>query len=136
MKMKSSGVRTLLGFALASVLTLISASLFAQVRVPVHVPVGPPMSAASQMPFVPNGPLPSPRIPSPSPFLTVGSSFDGIDFLGSNCGCLPPDTNAAVGNGFVAETVNIQFRVFNTGGTVLLDETLQTLFVLNDAGAT
>jgi methionine-rich copper-binding protein CopC len=58
-----------------------------------------------------------------------GTGFDGIDFNGSNCGCLPPDTNADVGNGFVAETVNIQFRVFDkTNGNILLDEPLATLF--------
>jgi hypothetical protein len=28
----------------------------------------------------------------------IRQSYDGIDFLGSNCSCLPPDTNAAVGN--------------------------------------
>ena len=59
---------------------------------------------------------------------TVGTTIEGIDFNGSNCGCLPPDTNAAVGNGFVAETVNVQFRVWDTAGNVLLDEPLSTLF--------
>jgi hypothetical protein len=53
----------------------------------------------------------------------LGQSYDGIDFLGSNCFCLPPDTNAAVGNNFVVETVNVQIRVFDkTSGEVLLDE--------------
>jgi Legume lectin domain/SdrD B-like domain/Bacterial pre-peptidase C-terminal domain/Bacterial Ig-like domain len=58
----------------------------------------------------------------------LGTTIEGIDFNGSNCGCLPPDTNAAVGNGFVAETVNVQFRVWDTAGNVLLDEPLDTLF--------
>ena len=56
---------------------------------------------------------------------TLGTTIEGIDFNGSNCGCLPPDTNAAVGNGFVAETVNVQFRVWDTAGNVLLDEPLE-----------
>jgi methionine-rich copper-binding protein CopC len=61
--------------------------------------------------------------------VTISTGFDGTDFNGSNCGCLPPDTNADVGNGFVAETVNIQFRVFDkTNGNILLDEPLATLF--------
>src|SRR5262249_10179270 len=30
----------------------------------------------------------------PPATVTVTSSFEGIDFNGSNCGCLPPDTNA------------------------------------------
>ncbi|MGZ8884734.1 MAG: hypothetical protein ACXW0U_07485 [Halobacteriota archaeon] len=56
-------------------------------------------------------------------------SYEGIDFLGSNCGCLPPDTNAAVGNNFVVETVNVQMRIFNKKtGAMLLDQSLQTLF--------
>jgi hypothetical protein len=56
-------------------------------------------------------------------------SYEGIDFLGSNCGCLPPDTNAAVGNNFVVETVNAQIRVFNkTSGMILLNKSLATLF--------
>ncbi len=56
-------------------------------------------------------------------------SYDGIDFLGSNCHCLPPDTNAAVGNNFVVETVNVQMRIFNkTTGAMLLDQPLSTLF--------
>ena len=58
----------------------------------------------------------------------LGTTIEGIDFNGSNCGCLPPDTNAAVGNGFVAETVNVQFRVWDTSGNELLDEPLNTLF--------
>jgi hypothetical protein len=61
--------------------------------------------------------------------LKVGQSFDGIDFLTSNCLCLPPDTNAAVGNNYVVETVNLQIRVFDkTTGAVLLDEPLSTFF--------
>src|SRR5215472_18140490 len=78
---------------------------------------------------LPQGPLPPPGPPDPrNGGVQIVQSYDGVDFLGSNCGCLPPDTNAAVGNSYVAETVNVQFRVFNTSGTVLLDETLQTLF--------
>jgi hypothetical protein len=66
--------------------------------------------------------------------VTVTNSFDGIDFNGSNCGCLPPDTNASVGNGFVAETVNIQYRVFNEAGTMLLDEPLSSVFGASTGG--
>jgi methionine-rich copper-binding protein CopC/protocatechuate 3,4-dioxygenase beta subunit len=61
--------------------------------------------------------------------LTIGNSFEGIDFNTSNCGCLPPDTNASVGNNFVVETVNEQIRVFDkTSGSVLLDEKLADFF--------
>jgi methionine-rich copper-binding protein CopC len=61
--------------------------------------------------------------------LAIGTSFEGIDFNGSPCGCLPPDTNAAVGGNFVMETVNTQIRVFDkTTGATLLDESLQSFF--------
>ena len=59
----------------------------------------------------------------PGGSLTVGTSFEGIDFNGSNCGCLPPDTNAAVGHNYVVETVNLEIRVYDkTTGNILLDE--------------
>jgi hypothetical protein len=66
--------------------------------------------------------------------LVVGSQIEGIDFNGSNCGCLPPDTNVAEANGYIAETVNIQFRVYATSGAILVDEPLQTLFNGNFSG--
>jgi hypothetical protein len=51
------------------------------------------------------------------------------------CGCLPPDTNAAVGNSYVVETVNVHIIVFdkNTGIT-LLSEPLATLFGASTGG--
>ena len=49
--------------------------------------------------------------------------------LNSDCGCLPPHTNAAVGNNFAFELVNLYVRIFDkTMGTILLDEPLATLF--------
>jgi hypothetical protein len=57
----------------------------------------------------------------------IGQSFEGIDFNGSSCGCLPPDTGAAVGNNFVVETVNAQVRIFDkTTGSILLDKSLES----------
>ena len=90
------------------------------------VPVGPPVPAGNQ-PSVPQGLVQqvSPAQVPTNGGVQIGQSFDGIDFLGSNCGCLPPDTNAAVGNNFVVETVNAQIRVFDkTTGVILLDEPL------------
>ena len=59
----------------------------------------------------------------------VGSVYEGIDFNGSNCGCLPPDTNAAVGGNYIVEMVNIQFRILDkTTGNILLDEPIDTFF--------
>jgi hypothetical protein len=99
------------------------------------VPVGPPMLPTNAQPAVSNAPTPSitPGNPVKDPSAVRGEilrgGIDGIDFLGSNCGCLPPDTNAAVSNDFVAETTNVQFRVWNkTPGNMLINEPLSVLF--------
>src|SRR5215510_1967666 len=99
------------------------------------VPVGPPVPASNQR-SVPRGLVPqlSPQVPT-NGGVQLGQSYNGIDFLGSNCGCLPPDTNAAVGNNFVVETVNVQIRVFDkTMGAQLLDEPLATFFGASSGG--
>src|SRR2546422_12308 len=136
--MKTPRVQNLIAAALACSLTFTSPNLFGQSM----VPVGPPVPAGAQ-PSVSVGPLVragnQPSVPqgllpqlSPTPRnggVQLGQSYDGIDFLGSNCFCLPPDTNAAVGNNFVVQTVNVQIRVFDkTTGVVLLDEPLSTFF--------
>src|SRR5262245_16704373 len=45
--------------------------------------------------------------------VNIGSVFEGVDYNGSNCGCYPPDPNAAVGNNDVVELVNTQIRVYD-----------------------
>src|SRR5262245_25631843 len=74
------------------------------------VPVGPPSTDLQTA--VPNAPSVEFAIKSVDHTLdavkepsAVGSDLlrrgiDGINFLGSNCGCLPPDTNAAVSKDF------------------------------------
>jgi hypothetical protein len=67
----------------------------------------------------------------PGGSLTIGQSFPGIDFASPNnpCGCLPPDTNAAVGPTQVVETVNEEIRVYDkSNGTVVYDASLATFF--------
>jgi hypothetical protein len=132
-------------FALAWGLTLVSVNLEAQSpgSMPVDaadqsdqsVPVGPPVTIDA-VPFA--APLAAPFITPQSPTtggMPLGQSYDGIDFLGSNCFCLPPDTNAAVGNNFVVETVNIQIRIFDKdSGSKLLDQPLSTLFGASTRG--
>jgi len=92
-------------------------------------PVGPPVSFLEdppvlQQPFL--GPI---QRPSAAGRNILRRSLEGIDSLGSNCGCLPPDTNAAVGNRFVIETVNDQIRIWNKRmGNILFDETLAQIF--------
>jgi hypothetical protein len=67
--------------------------------------------------------------PPSDPNQIISQSFDGISFLGSTRAFLPPDTNAAVANGFVVETVNVQIRVFDkASGALLLNEPLATFF--------
>jgi hypothetical protein len=101
-------------------------TLFAQ-----YVPVGPPAPAnvGNLLNAAPSAILPLPPDPAQDPAVHLGQGYDGIDFLDSHCGCLPPDTNAAVGNNFIVETVNLQIRVIDkTTGARLLDETLDNFF--------
>ena len=92
------------------------------------VPVGPPDSVPQ--PFF--GPI---KGPSTAGRNILRPGFEGIDFIGSNCGCLPPDTNAAVGNNFVIETVNFQIRIWNkTERNIPLNEPLQTFFGAHSDG--
>jgi hypothetical protein len=116
--------QTALAVVLAGGLTFTSTTLFAQGTPMPTVPVPVAVQSSNalrtfQMPV--KGAPPAGAI--------ILQSYDGIDFLGSNCGCLPPDTNAAVGNNFVVETVNVQIRIFDkaTGG-ILLNEPLATFF--------
>src|SRR5215831_10396049 len=110
------------------------------------VPVGPPILMKDVQLVVPNAESADPNAPGvaiESVDLTLDAvsqppavnhdilrrGIDGINFLGSTCGCLPPDTNAAVSNDFVAEATNFRFRVWNkTPGNQLIDESLATLF--------
>src|SRR5262249_12340614 len=67
--------------------------------------------------------------------VSIGTNFEGIDFNGSSCGCLSPDTNATVGGNFVVEPVNVQIRVYDKStGNILLDEPLATLFGASTGG--
>src|SRR5215469_14736405 len=122
-------VRHFMAIGLVCGLIFTSTNLLAQSTA--RVPIGPPTSARSHSPLVPSGPRPQVLLPK-GPVgggVKLGQSYDGIDFLGSNCDCLPPDTNAAVGDNYVVETVNLQMRVFDkTTGAVLLDEPLSTLY--------
>ncbi len=73
----------------------------------------------------------------PGGTLTVGSSFEGIDFASPDnpCGCLPPDTNAAVGPTQVIETVNEEIRVYSKStGAIVLDESLTSFFGQGNGG--
>jgi len=111
-------------------LPLISTNLFAQEVPPTRVPVGPPARFSPGNYSLPHVAVPAVRPQSAANGgVQISFSYDGIDFNGSNGFLVPPDTNAAVSNSFVVETVNVQLRVFGKNtGIVLLDEPLATLF--------
>src|SRR5262249_16388257 len=55
---------------------------------------------------------------------TVLSGFDGMNFLDSVNGYVPPDTDMAVGPQYVIETVNAQIQFYDkTSGAALLPNT-------------
>jgi hypothetical protein len=121
--MKAVRKQPTIAVALACGLSFASTTLFAQQGTPmptVRVPVQPQNKPQPPRAFnVPSGPKGA----------IIDQSYDGINFVGSNCDCLPPDSNAAVGNNFVVETVNVQIRIFDkTTGALLLDEPLATFF--------
>jgi hypothetical protein len=129
-KLYRSPAICILSVAFATLLAFTSTNLFSQTGSTAYVPVGPPVSVANQYFSFPQSPVP--LVPPPVPRnggVQLLQSLDGIDFLGSHCGCLPPDTNAAVGNDYIVETVNVQIRVFDKNtGLVLLDQDLRTFF--------
>src|SRR6266851_890063 len=129
---KSYSTAALVAILAAGGLSLTSTNLFADD----FVPVGPPATFNQNDLVLPVGPLAFSRPALPrNGGIQIRQSYAGIDFLDSNCSCLPPDTNAAVGNDFVVETVNLQLRVFDKiTGIAILDEPLQTLFGASTGG--
>jgi sugar lactone lactonase YvrE len=62
------------------------------------------------------------------PGVTLGTTFEGMSFNDTNCGCIPPDTNDAVGPTQVVEAINLTLRVSDKAGNNLLTEQLSQLF--------
>ena len=125
--MKITRNQNVIAVALAGALIFTSTALFAQQPAPPQPTA--PESVQDQVMAVPQPVFDPIKQPSKAGRHILRQSFEGVDFIGSNCGCLPPDTNAAVGNNFVVETVNLQIRIFNkTMGNILLDEPLATFF--------
>jgi len=62
--------------------------------------------------------------------MTILQNFPGVDFLNSDCGCLPPDSMGAVSPTQVAEIVNLEFAVYSKSGT-LAQRMSQNTFVTN-----
>jgi len=125
--MKITRNQNVIAVALAGALIFTSTALFAQQPAPPQPTAL--ESVQDQVMAVPQPVFDPIKQPSKAGRHILRQSFEGVDFIGSNCGCLPPDTNAAVGNNFVVETVNFQIRIFNkTMGNILLDEPLATFF--------
>lgn len=121
--MNTTRVQALTAFVLACGLIVISTSLFAQNA---RTPLGHPVSKNSHPPSVPLGPLPQPRLQLPRlGGTTIGLSVNGIDFLSSSCGCLPPDNGTAVGGNpnypYFVEAVNVAYdiRLKSNGASVI-----------------
>ncbi len=138
-RMKKISLHNFLAVVLACGLPFVlEVAIMAAEPIGPYVPVGPPPSVQENKNKMtaPEAPLPPVRFNGPKhDGVKIGQSYDGINFFDSSCFCSPPDTNAAVGNNFVVETVNFQIRVFDkTTGSILLDEPLQTFFEDFSAG--
>lgn len=69
------------------------------------------------------GTLPGASMPSPA------TNFEGIDYPGVDCHCVPPDTNGDVGPRNYVQIVNTAFQVFDKRGNSLYGPaTINTLF--------
>jgi hypothetical protein len=66
------------------------------------------------------------------PGVTVGKYLEGLDFFNNDCGCIPPDTNNAVGPTQVVEAINTAVQVYDkTTGNILLTQDLSSLLGIN-----
>jgi streptogramin lyase len=62
------------------------------------------------------------------PGISVGKYLEGLDFFQNSCGCIPPDTNDAVGPTQVVETINQEVQVYDkTTGNILLTQDIASL---------
>ena len=59
---------------------------------------------------------------------TVHHNFDGIDLTTSNCGCVPPDVNAAISPKNDVESVNLDLAVYSLTGTLVKSTSLNSFF--------
>jgi hypothetical protein len=129
--MKATDKPYIIAAALTCGLIFSSMPLFAQQAPAPTAPV-----PADSVPLANPDPGSQSAAPPPSDSKQIISqSFDGVSFLGSSSNLIPPDTNAAVANGFVVETVNVQIRVFDkASGALLLNELLATFFGASSGG--
>jgi streptogramin lyase len=65
------------------------------------------------------------------PGVTVGTTFEGMSFFDTSCGCIPPDTNDAVGPTQVVEAINLTIRISEKNGTTDLTQDLSSYFGIN-----
>jgi streptogramin lyase len=58
----------------------------------------------------------------------LGKYLEGLDYFQNSCGCIPPDTNNAVGPTQVVETINTEIQVYDkTTGNILLTQDIGSL---------
>jgi streptogramin lyase len=58
----------------------------------------------------------------------VGTYLEGLNYFQNSCGCIPPDTNDAVGPTQVVEAINTEVQVYDkVTGTILLTQDIGSL---------
>lgn len=67
-----------------------------------------------------------------SPLVLTHAKFNGIGLATADCGCQPPDVNAAVGPNNIVESVNLEYAVYNKTGTLLGRTSLNSFFGTGD----
>jgi hypothetical protein len=61
--------------------------------------------------------------------VSVGSGLQGLSYSDTSCGCIPPDTNGAVGPTQVVEASNTAIRVYDkASGNILLSQEISQVF--------
>lgn len=61
--------------------------------------------------------------------ISLSGGWNGLDYKEScSTTCFPADPDLAMGNGYVFEVTNTEYRVWTTNGTLLLNATLSSLF--------
>jgi hypothetical protein len=81
-----------------------------------------------------NGPAGALETLRPGAVTGTATTFDGLHFTDTTCGCSPADNATAVGDGYVVEAVNTAIRISDMQGNALVTEELTTFFQGNVSG--
>jgi hypothetical protein len=91
---------------------------------------GPQARVAMAKPAIAN--LPSPKVATPS---LIKLNFNGTTSALSSCGCQPPDSNGAIGAGYIVEADNLSLQTWNKASpvTLLKRVSLNTFLATSDS---